>query len=138
MTDTSKAAGTCLCGAVRITSPSVSHSVGACHCGTCRKWGGGPMMAVECGDLHIEGEENVSVFDSSSWADRGFCCKCGSHLFYRLKKEDRYIVPVGLFSDDIPFEFKHQVFVDERPGYYEFRNETRDMTGPEIFAKYGA
>ena len=31
----------------------------------------------------------------------------------------------------------HQVFVDERPSYYEFANKTDDMTGAEVFAKYG-
>jgi hypothetical protein len=99
------------------------------------------MMAVDCRDLEIGGEEAVTVFDSSAWADRGFCSKCGSHLFYRLKpsesRAEQYIVPVGLFPDDIPFTFDHQVFVDERPAYYCFSNETRNMTGPEIFAKYG-
>lgn len=138
MTKTSKASGTCLCGAVTISSPAVSHSAGACHCNMCRKWGGGPLMAVDCKALEIEGAEHVSVFDSSAWAERGFCSRCGTHLFYHLKQNDQYIVPAGLFSDDIPFGFDHQVFVDERPAWYEFSNETRDMTGPEIFAKYGA
>lgn len=137
MTDSSRATGTCLCGAVRITSNAVSHSVGACHCDTCRRWCGGPMMAVKCGDVEIDGEDNVAVHDSSDWADRGFCSKCGSHLFYRLKQPRKYIVPVGLFGDELPFIFDHQVFVDERPHWYAFSNETEDMTGPEIFARYG-
>ncbi|WP_282100132.1 GFA family protein [Thauera aromatica] len=32
-------------------------------------------------------------------ADRGFCRKCGSHLFYRLKKGPHYVLAVGLFDD---------------------------------------
>ncbi|NIT13149.1 MAG: GFA family protein, partial [Candidatus Dadabacteria bacterium] len=51
----------------------------------CRKWCGGPLMAVNCGtDVTFEGEDNITVYDSSSWAERGFCSGCGSHLFYRL------------------------------------------------------
>jgi hypothetical protein len=59
-------------------------------------------------------------------------------LFYRLKQSGEYIVPAGLFGDDASFVFDHQVFIDEKPGYYSFSNETRDMTGKEVFEKYGA
>ena len=94
-------------------------------------------MAVDCGtDVSFEGEENISVFDSSKWAERGFCNKCGSHLFYRLKESKQYIMAVGLFDDDKLFVFDHQVFIDEKPSYYRFANETNDMTGAEMFAKY--
>ncbi|MEQ9448085.1 MAG: GFA family protein, partial [Rhodospirillaceae bacterium] len=73
---------------------------GACHCGTCRKWGGGPLLAVDCGEhVTIDGEENVSIYQSSDWAERGFCGKCGTHLFYRLTQQPFYVIPVGLFGD---------------------------------------
>lgn len=137
MAETFEGTGHCLCGAVRITAKSISTSVGACHCGMCRRWGGGAFLAVDCGtDVTIEGEDAITVFDSSQWAERGFCSRCGSHLFYRLKGNQQYIVPVGLFDDDERFELKSQVFIDEKPRYYAFANETSDMTGAEIFAKY--
>lgn len=94
-------------------------------------------MAVDCGtDVSIEGEENISVFNSSEWAERGFCKKCGSHLFYRLKESNQYIIPVGLFDDDKMFVFDHQVFIEEKPSFYCFANKTNDMTGAELFAQY--
>lgn len=137
MSEPIKANGSCLCGATRTTAKNVSKNVGACHCGMCRKWAGGPLMAVDCGtDVSFEGEENISVFDSSDWAERGFCSKCGSHLFYRLKESNQYIMPVGLFEDDNRFVFDHQVFIEEKPSFYRFANETKDMTGAEVFAKY--
>ncbi len=46
------------------------------------------------------------------------------------------MMPVGLFDDDKNFMFSHQVFIDEKPSYYGFANETNDMTGAEIFAKF--
>jgi hypothetical protein len=137
MSDVLDGRGTCLCGAIQITVKNMTGNVGACHCGMCRKWGGGPFMEVDCGsDVSFEGEENISVFDSSDWADRGFCSKCGSHLFYRLKESKQYMMPAGLFDDDKSFVFDHQVFVDEKPSFYTFANETSDMTGPELFAKF--
>lgn len=132
-----KANGSCLCGATRITVNNMSHEAGACHCSMCRKWSGGPLIAVDCGtDVTFKGEENVSVFDSSKWAERGFCNKCGTHLFYRLKQGQQYIMPVGLFDEDEMFMFDHQIFIDEKPSFYSFANATEDMTGAEVFAKY--
>jgi len=137
MVDVIAGRGSCLCGAIRITANNISNSVGACHCGMCRKWGGGPLMAVDCGtDVSFEGGDNISVFDSSNWAERGFCNKCGSHLFYRLKESKQYIMPVGLFENSEQFVFDHQVFIDKKPDFYKFENDTRNMTEAEVFAKY--
>ena len=131
--------GSCLCGAIRFTAKSKRNKVGACHCSRCRKWGGGPFMEINCGsNVLFEGEENISVFDSSRWAERGFCKKCGSHLFFRFKKNDQHMMPVGLFDEDKDLVFDHQVFIDEKPPFYSFENKTDDMTGPEIFAKYAS
>ncbi|MCP4472369.1 MAG: GFA family protein [Gammaproteobacteria bacterium] len=139
MSDLVKGKGSCLCSAVQFTARSASESVGACHCGMCRKWGGGPLMAVNCrNDVSFEGEENISIFDSSDWAERGFCKQCGSHLFYRLKESRQHIIPAGLFEGQESFVFDNQVFIDKKPSFYSFANKTRDMTEAEIFEKYGA
>ncbi|MBW7862614.1 MAG: hypothetical protein H3C33_16135 [Rhodocyclaceae bacterium] len=34
------------------------------------------------------------------------------------------------------FELSRGIFIDEKPRYYELRNETRKMTGAEAFAQY--
>ena len=139
MSDVTERQGKCLCGAVAIKAKQASNNVGACHCNMCRRWGGGPLMAIDCGtDVSIEGQENVTVFNTSEWAERGFCGKCGSHLFYRLKQTGQHIMAAGIFDDGQGLQFDHQVFIDEKPSYYSFANETHDMTGAEIFAKYGA
>lgn len=137
MSDKFQATGSCLCGAVTITANNVSKSVGACHCDMCRKWGGGPLLAVDCGtDVSFAGDENIAVFSSSEWAERGFCKTCGSNLFYRIKQNQQYIMPAGLFGDDQTFVFDHQIFIDEKPEYYQFANDTKNMTGAEVFAKF--
>lgn len=139
MPDATETKGGCLCGAVRFAVRNLDKNVGACHCGTCRKWGGGPFMGVDCGsEVSFDGGEKVSVFNSSEWAERGFCRECGTHLFYRLKKSGRHVMPAGLFGGGFPFVFTHQVFVDEKPGFYRFANETEDMTGEECFAKFAS
>ena len=137
--DTVERRGHCLCGKVSITAKNAGRDVGACHCRMCRRWGGGPFMEIDCGaDVDIDGEGTVSVFDSSEWAERGFCSNCGTHLFYRLKESGQHMVPVGLFEDSASLVFKGQVFIDEKPDYYDFANETKDFTGAEIFAMFGS
>ena len=138
MSDEQAITASCLCDAIRITAKTPGNSVGACHCNMCRTWGGGPLLAIECGTaVSIEGAKHMTVYDSSAWAERGFCSRCGSHLFYRIKARQQYVIPAGLFDEDRPVSFDHQVFIDEKPAYYSFAEKTSDMTGAEIFAKYG-
>ncbi len=137
MSDSKQAGGSCLCGKVQITAATCHQHVHACHCSMCRKWGGGPALSVDCGtDVAFQGEEHIRVFSSSVWAERGFCTHCGSHLFYRLKETQQYIMPVGLFDDGSTFTLDQQIFIDEKPEWYTFANRTEDMTGAEVFAKY--
>ncbi|MCJ8345964.1 GFA family protein [bacterium] len=125
----------CLCKKVQMTIETVDLKAGACHCSTCRTWGGGPLLATSCGtDVVIEGD-SLSLYDSSDWAERAFCSECGTHLFYRLKQSQLHIVPVGLFKD-LDIVFDHQVFIDEKPSYYCFSNKTDDKTGAEVFAQF--
>lgn len=94
-------------------------------------------MTVDCGtDVRFDGEEHVTLYESSEWARRGFCARCGSHLFYLLKADGRYFVPVGLFDSEEQFQFDHQIFIDKKPSFYSFANVTDNLTEEEVFARY--
>ncbi|QFT56497.1 GFA family protein [Microbulbifer sp. THAF38] len=137
MNDTNQVQGSCLCGSVTIKAELPSSDLGVCHCGMCKKWSGGPLLAVDCQtSVEISGEEHVSVFDSSDWAERGFCSNCGSHLFYRLKETQQYSVPAGIFELPPEVTMTHQIFIDEKPTYYSFANETRNITGLELVTEF--
>jgi hypothetical protein len=134
---TIEAKGACLCGAVTIATKTMSLRAGACHCSSCRRWSAGPFLNVDCGsEVIVEGDE-LAIYDSSDWAERGFCKKCGSSLFYRFKKSGKHMVSAALFGEVPELTMTHQVFVDQRPSYYEFSQETKMMTGPEVFALFG-
>lgn len=132
-----QAIGKCLCGEVSLSVSKLSLEVHACHCSQCRTWGGGPAFSVDCGSgVIISGEERISIFSSSEWAERAFCSSCGSHLYYRLTEINQYIVPVGLFEGEHDFVFASQIFIDEKPNFYCFADKTKEMTGAEVFAQY--
>jgi hypothetical protein len=135
---TLEATGSCLCGAVSFATRALDSKAGACHCDICRRWGGGPLLALDGGaDVRFEGADRIVVYDSSRWAERGFCSACGTHLFIRVKGNGRYIMPAGLFPVEAELRFDHQIFIDKKPAYYDFANETKRMTGAEVFAEHG-
>ncbi len=128
--------GNCLCGAVEIVANEVTTEVTACHCGMCRRWGGGPYMEIPCFDVNFNGSEFIEIYDSSKWAERGFCKKCGTHLFYHIKNSDEYQLQVGIFGEAIDPQFKTQVFIDRKPGFYSFSNKTEELTEAQIIEMY--
>ena len=129
--------GHCLCGAVRLVSPP-AREIGVCHCGFCRRWGGGPLLAVHCGrDVQFEGSENITAYASSDWARRAFCSRCGTHLYYLLLATREYFVPAGLF-DTTDFELGSQIYVDKKPDYYAFANQTPMLTEQQVIEQFAA
>lgn len=133
---TRKINGKCLCGSVKVSVETEEKVFDACHCGMCCKWGGGPALTVDGGSF--SGEEFISIYKSSEWAERGFCKKCGTNLFYRLVDSDFINCSLGLFDDVSSFKFGKQIFVDHKPTSYEFSNKTKMMTEAEVLAEFGA
>lgn len=133
----SAATGSCLCKAVSFQFPIKEKIFDACHCGMCRKWTGGPAMMVDASlGIKFQGEEFVSVYESSEWAERGFCKKCGTHLFYRLKEGNFLNVPFGTIDNSDDFEFKVQIFIDKKPNNYNFAEKTEQLTEAQVFAMF--
>jgi hypothetical protein len=129
--------GGCLCGAVRFTAAPANRDVGACHCSMCRRWTAGPFLGLDCGStVQVADPSQLGVFRSSEWAERCFCKQCGTPLFYRLVAQNQYYVSAEALDDRGGYAFKTQIFIDEKPGYYEFANKTHNMTGAEVFAAF--
>ena len=128
--------GRCMCGAVELSATADEPNVTACHCEMCRRWASGPFLAVKCYDVAFDDDDAVQRIRTSDWAERGFCAKCGSNLFYQVVGGEEYFVSAGLFGDLPTFRMSLQVFTDSRPPYYEFAGETDMMTGEEVFAAF--
>ncbi|CAH1904264.1 GFA family protein [Candidatus Nitrotoga sp. HW29] len=128
--------GKCLCGSIEVVADDHGE-INLCHCTMCRRWTSGPMFAVHCGsNVSFNGLEPTS-YQSSDWAVRGFCGKCGTHLFYHLLPSDEYILSAGLFQDH-DFELLTELFIDEKPDFYALANETQKITGQEVFDRFSS
>jgi len=94
------------------------------------------MLAVHCGpSVEFEGTENIGVYASSQWAERAFCKKCGTHLYYKLLATGEYFVPAGAFESET-FELATQIYIDKKPSYYAFANETPMLTEQQVVEQY--
>jgi len=137
MKNQAQKSGRCLCGKVDITAKAVNLEVHACHCNMCQLWNGGSTMSVHCGtDVSFTNEDHISIYKSCSWAELGFCKKCGSHLFYRSIENEEHIIQTGTFDSNDGFVFNQQIFIDEKLSFYTFANKTSDLTGAEVIAQY--
>ena len=76
--------GGCLCGAVRYEASGEPYHSGYCHCVTCRRASGAPVVAwfsvKLAGFRVVKGE--TRTFVSSEHGERRFCPGCGSQLFF--------------------------------------------------------
>jgi hypothetical protein len=131
--------GQCLCGAVRYRADVASLDAHACHCGKCRRWTGGPALCLEHdGAISFEGSEHIKVYPSSEWAERAFCAVCGSALYWRLQGTSYYSLSAGTIDDQSHLRFARQIFIDDKPSYYDFANATEMLTGEQVVAAFNA
>lgn len=93
------------------------------------------MFALHCGaQVRFDGAQPLT-FRSSEWAERGFCGRCGTHLFYRLLADGTFILPAGLFQDQ-DFSLVSEFFIDEKPAFYAFAQDTEKLTGQQVFERF--
>ena len=96
-------------------------------------------MTLDAGtEVKLDGACFISTFNSSDWAERGFCNNCGTHLFYRLKHNNQYFIPVGLFNQLTNLVLDHQIFIEQKPDWYCLAHQTTELTGNEVFALFAA
>lgn len=84
------ARGACLCGAVRFEVDWPSKWVAHCHCTLCRRAHGAAYVTwfgMETAQARIvDDDAQLHWLASSPGAERGFCSRCGSTLFFRSER----------------------------------------------------
>ena len=79
--------GTCLCGDVRFDLTYPSRWVAHCHCSLCRRAHGAAFVTwIGMEDTHVaidDPHSRLRWYASTPGAERGFCSRCGSTLFFR-------------------------------------------------------
>lgn len=99
-----KTTGGCLCGAVRYEAVGKPVCVGHCHCHTCRRHTGAPMVtfvAFEAENVCFP-ERDRNIYNSSPSVKRGFCANCGTPLTWEGSFKGMDIIEFHISTTDDP------------------------------------
>ena len=113
--------GSCLCGAIKFEVSGELAAPNACHCTMCRKHSGHFEASTDVprDRLTVEGEENVTWYQSSKKVRRGFCKICGSSLFFDQPHMDWIAVSMGAFDAPTNTKIERHIFVADKGDYYD-------------------
>ncbi|MEZ4321792.1 MAG: GFA family protein [Myxococcota bacterium] len=137
------ASGGCMCGAVRFELTALRDTFGACHCEMCRRWTGSALLGINVPDADITftGTEHIQRFQSSDWAERAWCSRCGTGLWYRVTApgplSGAYEIPIGLLDDANGLTMVREIFIDQKPDAFAYHGERTTLTRAEVLALYG-
>lgn len=132
-----------MCGAVRFSAVLTSHEFGACHCEMCRRWTGSALLGitVPVADVTWQGDDAIAKIQSSDWAERANCAKCGSPLFYHVTMDgpmsNTLELPIGLFDDANGLSFSNEIYIDHKPNSFAYTGDQTRLTRAETLAKFG-
>lgn len=118
--------GSCLCGGVTFELHGDLRPSVACHCVQCRKTSGHYVSATQVGpdQLTITKDETLTWFRSSAEAERGFCARCGSSLFWRhAADQGRISVMSGTIDGDTGITTDKHIFTAFKGDYYDIADD---------------
>ena len=112
--------GGCQCGAVRYRATAMLDNAHLCHCRMCQKAVGGLFAALVAApnDALVFTRGKPAVFRSSEHAERGFCDKCGTPLFFRSAHAGRTNLTMGSLDRPGAFPPRNQSGVESRVDWW--------------------
>ena len=129
--------GGCMCGAVRYEAHGVPFAVNHCHCVSCRKHNGGPLVTLagyQADQIVFSGDER-RIYQSSPGVGRAFCGKCGTPLTWEgdNSKASGKIVAIHLSTFDDPGRLKptSHVFDSDRIAWFDVADNLPRYNGFE-------
>ena len=113
------ATGSCLCGAVRFAAQFPSKWVAHCHCSLCRRAHGAPFVTwvgMDATRVTLDDADGrLRFYESTPGAERGFCSRCGSMLFFRSARWPGELhIARALFHGAVDRAPQVHVFWDDR------------------------
>lgn len=115
--------GGCMCGAVRYETAGDSFEVGHCHCHSCRRHSGGPVVTLAsytADQVTFSGDER-RIYKSSPGVGRAFCGKCGTPLTWEGDGGEGPIVEfhISTFDDQVLLTPTDHSYDGERIAWFD-------------------
>jgi hypothetical protein len=137
MSEPNHASGGCLCAAVAFTVALPSKWVAHCHCTRCRAAHGAPLVTWvgvdESGATIDDPAQVLRWYESSPGAQRGFCSRCGSTLFFRSSRwpGELHIVRAN-FTGPLDREPQAHVFYDTHVAWLTVTDDLPKKPDPDV------
>lgn len=122
--------GGCYCGAVRFGVSGKLRPVCFCHCSQCRRFSGHFVAATAALDAELAIIGEVTWYQSSDEAKRGFCAKCGTQLFWKHCEQNSTSVMAGSIDDHAGLKSERHIFMADKAGYYVIEDGLPKFDGP--------
>lgn len=117
--------GSCLCGECVYEVHGPLRNIVACHCTQCRKQTGHFMAATsaQLSDFHLIRAEALRWYRASATAERGFCARCGSTLFWRADGGAEISITAGTLGGPTGLRIEGHIFCADKGDYYSIPDE---------------
>ncbi len=107
-----------------------------CHCGQCRRFHGhvGAYITVPRATVVFDADATLAWYRSSGIAERGFCRRCGSSLFWKGDGNPHIEIAAGSLDQPTGLATVRHGYVADKADYYEIDDglERFDGSPPEL------
>ncbi|BAI72197.1 glutathione-dependent formaldehyde-activating GFA [Azospirillum sp. B510] len=123
--------GGCLCGGVRFLLAERPDGVVTCHCSQCRRFHGhfGAYITVPRDTVTFDADGTLSWYRSSSFAERGFCGRCGSSLFWKGDGKREIEIAAGCLDQPTGLTTLCHGYVADKADYYDIADGLEQFAG---------
>jgi hypothetical protein len=141
-----RAAGGCLCGAVKYQIHGTLYNVINCHCSKCRRIHGhhSAYASSKREDLELLEQRGLkwyrSVKDETPSVYRGFCKECGSSLFWDARGDNYIYISAGTLDQPTGLKTIGHIWLSQAGDYYELTDDLEknelDSNGKFVAKEY--
>ena len=123
--------GGCLCGSYLFEVTGDFTDMMDCYCSMCRKAHGAAyatFVGCKASDFKLlQGEEQVSRYQSSEQGVRSFCKQCGSNL--PMNAGDQVYIPAGLLDGDPGVRTSAHLFASSKANWTQIADDATQYDG---------
>ncbi len=124
-----RAAGGCLCGAVKYEIQGTLYNVINCHCSKCRRIHGhfSAYASAKREDFKLTDQSGLkwyrSIKDETPDVYRGFCQECGASLFWDARGDSYIYISAGTLDQPTGLKTIGHIWMNQAGDYYELTDD---------------
>jgi hypothetical protein len=126
MSTENRAAGRCLCGAVKVLITLPVKGCVHCHCPACRRAHAAAFVtwfSVRREQLQLTGREHLTWYHDTETSRRAFCSTCGTQMLFVASRWPADVhVPRACIFNDVEITPRQHLSFDQRVDWFPFED----------------